>query len=76
MKQIADDFGVSGASLHSWLRCLAGVGAGHVDDHVAGRLVALKVLRSELADTPGLTERLAREGLALARVDGTWVFEV
>ena len=41
-----------------------------------GRQVALKVLRSELANTPGLTERLAWEGLALAWVDGTWVFEV
>ena len=41
-----------------------------------GRQVALKVLRSELADNPGLKARLAREGLALARVDGTWVFEV
>ncbi|MAF94921.1 MAG: hypothetical protein CMM60_04115 [Rhodospirillaceae bacterium] len=35
-----------------------------------GRRVALKVLRPELADSPGLRERLAREGEALSRVGG------
>ena len=35
-----------------------------------GRRVALKVLRSELADNANLRERLKREGEALSRVGG------
>ncbi|MCH2623912.1 MAG: serine/threonine protein kinase [Acidimicrobiales bacterium] len=47
-----------------------GYGVVYAATDASGRQVALKVLRPELADNPGLKERLAREGLALARVGG------
>ena len=47
-----------------------GYGVVYAATDAEGRRVALKVLRPELADNPGLKERLAREGKALGRVGG------
>ena len=47
-----------------------GYGVVYAGTDAEGRRVALKVLRPELADNPGLKERLAREGKALGRVGG------
>ena len=47
-----------------------GYGVVYAATDASGRKVALKVLRPELADNPGLKERLAREGQALGRVGG------
>jgi glycine betaine/proline transport system substrate-binding protein len=47
-----------------------GYGVVYAAADPSGRKVALKVLRPELADNPGLKERLAREGQALGRVGG------
>ena len=47
-----------------------GYGVVYAATDAEGGRVALKVLRPELADNPGLKERLAREGKALGRVGG------
>ena len=47
-----------------------GYGVVYAATDTEGKRVALKVLRPELADNPGLKERLAREGAALGRVGG------
>jgi len=47
-----------------------GYGVVYVAADSEGRRVALKVLRSELADSANLRERLKREGEALSRVSG------